>query len=63
MNASTHRELPRKTDHLEEHHSNPRVDTVPQTVCSEEQAQPRTPAGSFSPDEGPLETFIDGAGI
>jgi len=61
MNASQHTDVLRETDSVKEHLGNPRVDAVPQELCSTPQTPPRGLAGPS--DEDAFETFVDGAGI
>jgi hypothetical protein len=63
MDASERPELPRETDHIKGRRGNPNVDAAPQELCPSEQTPPRNPVGPFDPDEGALETLVDGSGI
>jgi hypothetical protein len=63
MNASARPEVLLETDHVQEHHSNPSVDTGPHELCPNEPAPPRGPVGPDAPGGGAFETFGGGAGI
>jgi hypothetical protein len=63
MNASERPPLLPETDRVKEHRDNPRIDTVPQELCPNEQAAPWDPVGLGVPDQGLSEAFVGGAGI
>ena len=63
VNTSAHPHVLRETDQDKEHRGIPRVDTLPEELCSTGQAPPWNPVGPHIPDEGATETFVGGAGI
>jgi hypothetical protein len=63
MNAAARPEVLSEMDQGKAHYGNPRVDTVLEEFCSNEQASSRKPEGPHVPDENALETGIGGAGI
>ena len=63
MNTSAHLDLRREVDQVKENRSTPGADAVPQEFGSNEQARRENSAGRYVSDEGPFETFVDGAGI
>jgi hypothetical protein len=63
MNPPADSEVRSEADQGKKHRGNPRVDTVPQELCSNEQTPARDPVGSYVPGERAMETFIEGAGI
>jgi hypothetical protein len=63
MNASKRSEGRQETDHVREHRTNLGVDTVLEEDRPNSQTPPWNPVGSYVPDEGAVETFVDGTGI
>jgi hypothetical protein len=63
MFAHEHSEVLREREHVQEYRSNPALDAVLPEHCSNGQTPLRNLVGSYVPDEGTFETFVDGAGI
>jgi hypothetical protein len=63
MYASERPEVARQADHVKGRRGDPSVGAAPQEACSHEQTPPGDPGEPFAPDEGAVETFVDGSGI